>query len=104
MKFLSLEDLTGTFEAVLFPKTYEKFATLTFTMGPYIIEGKADTEAGNNVIVENLSLLSNVDIKSSVQLDSAEKQYSADNEKISEEELHMAELLNTKELIHAYAV
>lgn len=104
MKFLSLEDLTGTFEAVLFPKTYEKFATLTFTMGPYIIEGKADTEAGNNVIVENLSLLSNVDIKSSVQLDSAEKQYSGDNEKVSEEELYMAELLNTKELIHAYAV
>lgn len=104
MKFLSLEDLTGTFEAVLFPKAYEKFAALTFTMGPYIIEGKADTEAGNNVIVENLSVVSNLDIKSSVQLDSVEKKYLGDNEKVSEEELYMAELLNTKKLVHAYAV
>lgn len=104
MKFLSLEDLTGTFEAVLFPKTYEQFASLTFTMGPYIVEGKADTEAGNNVIVEKLSVISNIGVKSSVQLDSAEKQYAGDNEKVSEDELHMAELLNTKKLVHAYAV
>ncbi|HKJ80498.1 MAG TPA: hypothetical protein VJ954_00630, partial [Ignavibacteriaceae bacterium] len=44
MKFLSLEDLTGTFEAVIFPETYSKYAEQTMSMGPYLIEGRVDTE------------------------------------------------------------
>ncbi|PIW99193.1 MAG: DNA polymerase III subunit alpha, partial [Ignavibacteria bacterium CG_4_8_14_3_um_filter_37_9] len=57
MKFLSLEDLTGTFEAVIFPKAYAQFAELTMSMGPYVIEGKVDAESGNNIIVDKLSVL-----------------------------------------------
>lgn len=46
MKFLSLEDLTGTFEAVLFPDVYRRFADLTVSSGPFIIEGKITEENG----------------------------------------------------------
>ena len=41
MKFLSLEDLTGTFEAVIFPKVYYRVAELTLSMGPYLVTGKS---------------------------------------------------------------
>jgi len=42
MKFLSLEDLTGTFEAVIFPKVYYRVAELTMSMGPYLVEGRIE--------------------------------------------------------------
>ncbi len=57
MKFLSLEDLSGTFEAVIFPNAYQKYAELTISMGPYFVEGRVDALNGNNIIVENLSVL-----------------------------------------------
>ncbi|MCE1188799.1 MAG: hypothetical protein LWX56_06610, partial [Ignavibacteria bacterium] len=46
MKFLSLEDLSDTFEAILFPRAYEQFATDTLTMGPFLVSGTIDTEGG----------------------------------------------------------
>ncbi|OPX23929.1 MAG: hypothetical protein B1H03_00015 [Planctomycetales bacterium 4484_113] len=39
MKFMSMEDLTGTYEAVLFPKAYERLAPLTVTAGPFLLTG-----------------------------------------------------------------
>jgi len=41
MKFLSLEDLTGTFEAVLFPDAYARCAEATLGTGPLIAEGRS---------------------------------------------------------------
>jgi DNA polymerase III alpha subunit len=102
MKFLSLEDLTGTFEAVIFPKAYREFAELTMSMGPYIIEGKADIESGNNIIVDKLSVANAKDLLVSNEKDSAENKYFGDVEKVAEEEFAIVNSLNYNKLKTAY--
>jgi DNA polymerase III alpha subunit len=102
MKFLSLEDLSGTFEAVIFPGTYAKYAELTLSMGPYLIEGKADIENGNNIIVEKMIVLSAAEIKSLNQKESTGNKYFGDVEKISEEEFTLVKSLGKEKLRRAY--
>lgn len=108
MKFLSLEDLTGTFEAVIFPKAYAKYAEQTLSMGPYLIEGIVDMENGNNIVVEKLAVLSGREIKSVTQSersfgkDSSENKYYGDVEKIFEEEFYLVESLDKEKLRRAY--
>ncbi|MCP5064073.1 MAG: hypothetical protein GY936_16660 [Ignavibacteriae bacterium] len=102
MKFLSLEDLSGTFEAILFPKVYKKYAELTMSLGPYLIEGKTDLENGNNIIVEKLQVLSNNKALSLVQKYSSENKYYGDVEKVTEEELEIVNLLGKEKLRGAY--
>ena len=46
MKFLSLEDLTGTFEAVLFPDAYARCAEATLGAGPLLVEGRVVLDHG----------------------------------------------------------
>ena len=46
MKFLSLEDLSGTFEAVLFPAAYARYAQSTLGPGPFCIEGRVEVDHG----------------------------------------------------------
>lgn len=75
MKFLSLEDLTGTFEAVIFPKEYEKYAHLTLSMGPYLIEGFVDKELGDTITVKKLNVLSSRLALRESQIDEAENVY-----------------------------
>lgn len=103
MKFLSLEDTTGTFEAVIFPREYEKFAEITMSMGPYIIDGKVDVNDATNVVVSKLSVLSVSSVKVADQKDSVDNKYFGDVEKISEEDFRLAELLNKEKLKLAYA-
>jgi DNA polymerase III alpha subunit len=103
MKFLSLEDLTGTFEAVIFPKAYSKYAEQTMSMGPYLIEGKIDTEDTTHIVVENLKVLSSVSVKSSFQKDSVDHNYYGDVEKVSEEEFLIVNSLGKEKLRKAYA-
>jgi len=55
MKFLSLEDLTGAYEAVLFPEAYEKYAHLTGQAGPFILTGRAEND--NGVVTLNVETL-----------------------------------------------
>ncbi len=102
MKFLSLEDLTGTFEAVLFPRVYSKYATLTETMGPYIVSGRVDAENPTNLIVEKLETLSSAGLKTELQKDSVENQYFGDVEKVTEDEFHLAATLDVEKMITAY--
>ena len=102
MKFLSLEDLTGTFEAVIFPNSYRKYAELTMSMGPYIIEGKADLESGNNIVVEKLRVVSAKDILNFNEKDSAENKYFGDIEKVTEDEFTIVNSLNYNKLKKAY--
>ncbi len=102
MKFLTLEDLSGTFDAVLFPKTYSKFAESTMSMGPYLVEGKVDLENGNNIIVEKLEVLSNLKALEFVQKDSSQNKYYGDVEKVSEEELEIVSSLDKEKLKKAY--
>jgi DNA polymerase III alpha subunit len=102
MKFLSLEDLTDTFEAVIFPNAYQKYAENTMSMGPYIIEGKVDMESGNNIVVEKLYVVSAKDILASEQKDSVENNYYGDVEKVEDEEFNIVNSLNYKKLKAAY--
>jgi DNA-directed DNA polymerase III PolC len=60
MKFMSFEDLTGTFEATLFPRTYQRVAPLTLTHGPYLLEGRVENQTGTfSLVVEKLGLYNN---------------------------------------------
>jgi DNA polymerase III alpha subunit len=102
MKFLSLEDLSGTFEAVIFPNAYSQYAELTLSMGPYLVEGKVDAENGNNLIVEKLEVLSSATVKSITQKDSSENKYYGDVEKIHEDEFYVVSSLDQEELKKAY--
>ncbi len=102
MKFLSLEDLTGTFEAVLFPRTYTEYAERTLSMGPYLLLGTVDMENGHNLVVEKLAVLSAREVSSVMQKDSAENKWFGDVEKVFEEEFYIVESLNTEKLRRAY--
>ena len=58
MRFLSCEDLTGTFECVLFPEVYRKCGHLIRSRGPYIITGRVENDFGHTPItVEKLTTL-----------------------------------------------
>lgn len=103
MKFLSLEDLTGTFEAVIFPKAYSRYAELTMSMGPYIIEGKVDAESGNNIIVEKLAVLTAERAKSITQKERNETDFFGDAEKpASYDEVLLVNTLGKEKLMSAY--
>lgn len=99
MKFLSLEDLTGTFEAVIFPNVYMQVAEKTLSMGPYIIEGKADQD---NVIVRKLELLADNSVKAEFQKDSAEYVYKPNDEGLTEEDFRLAQSVDMEKLRKAY--
>ncbi len=102
MKFLSLEDLTGTFEAVLFPKVYNTYAEHTMSMGPYLIEGMVDMKTGHNIVVSRLAVLSADNVSSFSQKDSSENNYYGDVEKINENEFELVEKLGREKLRRAY--
>ncbi len=103
MKFLSLEDLTGTFEAVLFPKVYAQFAEKTLSMGPYFVKGRIDSEDGHNIIVSNLTVISDKLISTMVQKDSVENKYYGESEKVYDEEFMIIKSLGKEKLKRAYA-
>lgn len=103
MKFLSLEDLTGTFEAVIFPKAYQQFAELTMSMGPYLVEGRVDAGNGNNIIVEKLSVLAAEKALSITQKDRTGKNFFGEVEKpLESDEIYMVNSLDKEKLIQAY--
>lgn len=104
MKFLSLEDLTDTFEAVLFPETYAKYAEKTMSFGPYLVEGKVDALNGNNLIVNKLEIIGGeLDMELLQSATYSESNYSGENEKIYEEETQITLDLDKEKLIRAYA-
>ena len=98
MKFLSLEDLTGTFEAVIFPNIYRRYAELTLSMGPYLVEGIIDTKNNYNIIVKKLKILSTKWAAGQIQKDTTENNYFGDIEKINKEEFHLVKLLSKNKL------
>jgi DNA polymerase III alpha subunit len=46
MKFMSMEDRTGTYEVTLFPDVYSRLAPKTMSQGPYVVEGRVDDHFG----------------------------------------------------------
>ena len=103
MKFLSLEDLTGTFEAVIFPNVYYHVAELTLSMGPYLVTGRIDANDSTNIVTEDLKVLSSQTVLASLEKDSVEHNYYGDKEKITEEDFELAKALNKEKLRTAYA-
>lgn len=104
MKFLSLEDLTDTFEAVLFPETYAKYAEKTMSFGPYLVEGKVDALNGNNLIVSKLEIISGqLEREVSNTATWPESNFNGENEKVFEEEAQITINLDKEKLIQAYA-
>ena len=104
MKFLSLEDLTDTFEAVLFPETYAKYAEKTMSFGPYLVEGKVDALNGNNLIVNKLEIIGGeLDMELLQSATYSESNYNGENEKVYEEETQITLDLDKEKLIRAYA-
>ncbi|GBD86905.1 DNA polymerase III subunit alpha [bacterium BMS3Abin03] len=103
MKFLSLEDLTGTFEAVIFPRVYYRVAELTLSMGPYLITGRIDADDSTNIVAEDLKVLSAQKVLASLEKDSVENKFYGDEEKITEEDFELAKALDRKKLRTAYA-
>ncbi len=103
MKFLSLEDLYGTFEAVIFPKVYYEYAELTMSMGPYIVEGIVDKNDPANLVVRKMSLISSLKVLRDTEKDSVDNKYYGDIEKVYEEEFMMLKNVNKEKLRLAYA-
>ncbi len=103
MKFLSLEDLTGTFEAVIFPNVYYHVAELTLSMGPYLVTGRIDENDSTNIVTEDLKVLSSQTVLASLEKDSVEHNYYGDEEKVTEQDFELAKTLNKEKLRTAYA-
>ncbi len=99
MKFLSLEDLSGTFEAVIFPKIYSGIAEKTLSMGPFILEGKVDAVNGGNLIVEKLDIIINSGLKSTLQKDSSDYYYKPDDEGFIEDDIWISKQEEFRESI-----
>ncbi|MBL7139829.1 MAG: DNA polymerase III subunit alpha [Planctomycetes bacterium] len=58
MKFISLEDPTGTVEAVLLPDAYQRLGGRITTRGPYLVTGTVEEHFGAvSLIVSDLRLL-----------------------------------------------
>ena len=56
MKFMTMEDLTGIYDTVLFPNVYEKVAAMTLSYGPYCLEGVVEPRY-STVNVSRIELL-----------------------------------------------
>lgn len=79
MKFLSLEDLTDTFEVVIFPNVYEKYVHLFHQPGPYLVEGKIEKNSLDTIVASRIEILKEaalpINIRSIYYDDSKEDQY-----------------------------
>jgi DNA polymerase III alpha subunit len=55
MKFVTLEDTCGTYEAVFFPDAYQTYGHLLTTHGPYLLTGRVQDESGaQTLLVEHV--------------------------------------------------
>ena len=60
MKFMSMEDLTGTYEVTLFPRAYVVYGHLTMAMGPYVFEGRVQDDFGVcSLIADKVKVIEN---------------------------------------------
>ena len=58
MKFMTFEDLTGTYEAVFFPDIYDRFCSILSLKRPYILGGKVDERfSAINLTVDRVKVL-----------------------------------------------
>ena len=61
MEFLTLEDEEGIFEVTLFPREYQRYGHRIRSVGPYIVEGKVESQSGAvTLTAKKVSLLDEV--------------------------------------------
>ncbi|MFQ6092205.1 MAG: OB-fold nucleic acid binding domain-containing protein [bacterium] len=51
MKFLTLEDLHGTMEVILFPDAYQKYGGRLTSKGPYLVYGTVRCQNGSVAVI-----------------------------------------------------
>ena len=57
MRFMTIEDRTGTVEAVIFPDAYRRYGHLLRGHGPYLLKGRVDDAHGAKTLtVAHLAL------------------------------------------------
>ncbi|MBR1988330.1 MAG: DNA polymerase III subunit alpha [Clostridia bacterium] len=63
MAFITIEDLTGTFDCVMFPKTYEKFKDILANDELVSIKGRFTLREGHppSITIDNIELLNNAE-------------------------------------------
>jgi hypothetical protein len=72
-------------------------------MGPYFITGRVDALTGNNIVVENLSVLTTETARSITQKDRTDNNFFGDPEKeANEDEIYIAVSLDREQLRKAY--
>ena len=58
MKFMTFEDMTGTYEAVFFPDIYDRFCSILSLKRPYILGGKVEESfSAINLTVDRVKVL-----------------------------------------------
>ena len=61
MKFMTFEDLTGTYEAVFFPDVYDRFCSILNVKRPYILGGKVEESfSAISLTVDRVKVLNGV--------------------------------------------
>jgi DNA polymerase-3 subunit alpha len=87
MAFIQIEDLYGSFEVVVFPKTYEKYRDLIVEDKILIVKGDIDNkqEGSIKILAKKIFLLSEYErIKAETRADRENKEQKASNSKESE--------------------
>ena len=58
MKFMTFEDLTGTYEAVFFPDVYDRFCSILNVKRPYVLRGKVEASfSAINLTVDRVKII-----------------------------------------------
>jgi hypothetical protein len=66
---MSMEDLTGTYEAVMFPDAYDSFAHIATRPGPFVVTGRVEEQLGGLAVnVSELALAGAIEHKSQPRL------------------------------------
>jgi len=60
MKFMSMDDPSGTFEVTVFPGVYAKLAPVTYGRGPFLIEGRCASQFG--VVSITATMITRIDL------------------------------------------
>lgn len=106
MAFAVLEDLTGSIELVVFPRTFESYKDLVIADKVVFVSGKTNEKDGElKILADKFELLENVKInKKTKKVPPAVKTFTAPREKLAiylDNSINREKLLNLKSLLLA---
>jgi len=69
MRFLSVEDMTGVLETVLFPAAYARYGHLLTTSGPYLLTGTVQNDHTHcTLTVDGVEVVDRVEVVDGVEV------------------------------------